>query len=122
MYAQYSEFAAQITLDIRPRLKGLSATRHKGNAILTRCLASPMESLTSGIDAQSLALVAQNVRKLVNGVDPQYIGQYIDTLHKDPSCFMCPIAYALTKTTMLVSKQSRFPRYKAYFGCGAPVW
>ncbi|KAJ2452194.1 hypothetical protein GGF42_004083 [Coemansia sp. RSA 2424] len=122
MYAQNSEFVTQVVVDIRPRLKGLSAARYIGNAVFTRCLASPMESLTSGIDAQSLALVAQNVRKLVNGVDAQYIGQYIDTLHKDPSCFMCPIAYALTKTTMLVSNQSRFPLYKADFGSGAPVW
>ncbi|KAJ2456738.1 hypothetical protein GGF42_003088 [Coemansia sp. RSA 2424] len=88
----------------------------------TGLFASPMESLTSGIDAQSLALVAQNVRKLVNDVDPQYIGQYIDTLHKDPSHFMCPVAYALTKTAMLVSNQSRFPLYKADFGSGTPVW
>ncbi|KAJ2579443.1 hypothetical protein GGH95_003104, partial [Coemansia sp. RSA 1836] len=122
MYAQDSEFVTQVVFDIRPRLKGLSTARYMGNAVFTRCLTSPMESLTSGIDAQSLALAAQNVRKLVNGVDPQYIGQYIDTLHKDPSCFMCPIAYALTKTTMMVSNQSRFPLYKADFGSGAPVW
>ncbi|KAJ2458254.1 hypothetical protein GGF42_002189 [Coemansia sp. RSA 2424] len=122
MYAQNSEFATQITLDIRPRLKGLSAARYIGNAVVTRCLASPMESLTSGIDAQSLALAAQNVRKLVNDVDPQYIGQYIDTLHKDPSCFMCPIACALSKTMMVVSNQSRFSLYKADFGSGTPVW
>ncbi|KAJ2577268.1 hypothetical protein GGH95_003546 [Coemansia sp. RSA 1836] len=81
-----------------------------------------MESLTSGIDAQSLALAAQNVWKLVNGVDPQYIGQYIDTLHKDPSCFMSPIVCALSKTMMVVSNQSRFSLYKADFGCGTPVW
>ncbi|KAJ2321012.1 hypothetical protein GGI00_006133 [Coemansia sp. RSA 2681] len=122
MYAQNSEFATQITLDIRPRLKGLSAARYIGNAVVTRCLASPMESLTGGIDAQSLALAAQNVRKLVNGVDAQYIGQYIDTLHKDPSCFMCPIACALSKTMMVVSNQSRFSLYKADFGSGTPVW
>ncbi|KAJ2456726.1 hypothetical protein GGF42_003097 [Coemansia sp. RSA 2424] len=122
MYAQNSEFVMQVVVDIRPWLKGLSAARYMGNAAFLLCLASPMESLTSSIDAQSLALVAQNMWKLVNGVDPQYIGQYIDTLHKDPSCFMCPIAYALTKTTMLASNQSHFLLYKADFGCGALVW
>ncbi|KAJ2450055.1 hypothetical protein GGF42_004588 [Coemansia sp. RSA 2424] len=81
-----------------------------------------MESLTSSIDAQSLALAAQNVRKLVNGVDPQYIGQYIDMLHKDPACFMCQIAYSITKTAMGLSNQSCFLLYKAGFGSGTPVW
>ncbi|KAJ2451039.1 hypothetical protein GGF42_004349 [Coemansia sp. RSA 2424] len=122
MYAQESEFVAQLALDIRPRLKGLSATRYMGNAAFLLCLASPMESLTSGIDAQSLALVAQNVRKLVNGVDAQYIGQYIDTLDKDPSCFMRFATYGITKTAMGLSNQSRFPLYKADFGSGAPIW
>ncbi|KAJ2641643.1 hypothetical protein GGF44_002028 [Coemansia sp. RSA 1694] len=122
MYAQDSEFVAQLALDIRPRLKGLSATRYMGNAAFLLCLSSPMESLTSGIDAQSLALAAQNVRRLVNGVDPQYIGQYIDTLYKDPSCFMRFATYGITKTAMGLSNQSRFPLYKADFGSGAPVW
>ncbi|KAJ2638520.1 hypothetical protein GGF44_002788 [Coemansia sp. RSA 1694] len=122
MYTVDSEFVTQFVFDTRPRLKGLSAARYMGNAVFAQCLASPMESLTSGIDAQSLALVAQNVQKLVNGVDPQYIRQYIDMLHKEPSGFMCPIACALTKTTMMVSNQSRFPLYKANFGSGAPVW
>ncbi|KAJ2910679.1 hypothetical protein GGI21_000621 [Coemansia aciculifera] len=122
MYAQDSKFVAQIAFDVRPRLRGLASAGFVGNAVTTRCLASPMDSLTSGINAQSLALVAQSVRRLVNGVDPQSIGQHIDIIHKDPLCFMRPIAQGLLKTTMLVTNQSRFQLYTADFGSGAPVW
>ncbi|KAJ2891315.1 hypothetical protein IWW38_003671 [Coemansia aciculifera] len=122
MYAQDSEFVAQIVFDTRPRLKGLSSARFVGNAVMTRCLASPMNSLTGGINAQSLAQVALSVRQLVNGVDPQYIGHVLDMLHDDPSCFMCPVSYSLTKTAMFLSNQSRFELYTADFGSGTPVW
>ncbi|KAJ2878810.1 hypothetical protein IWW38_006239, partial [Coemansia aciculifera] len=122
MYAQDSEFVTQIAFDTRPRLKGLSSARFAGNAALLRCLASPMDSLTSGINAQSLALAAQSVRKLVNGVNPQSIGQHVDTLHKDPLCFMRPTAHGMSKFTMGISNQSRFQLYTADFGSGAPVW
>ncbi|KAJ2876133.1 hypothetical protein GGH93_001057 [Coemansia aciculifera] len=81
-----------------------------------------MESLTSGINEQSLAPIAKSVRQLVNGVDAQYIGQFVDTLYKDPLCFMCPAMYAFSKTTMVLSNQSRFPLYHADFGNGIPTW
>ncbi|KAJ2909143.1 hypothetical protein GGI21_002180 [Coemansia aciculifera] len=122
MYKQGSEFVTQIAFDTRPRLKGLGSARFVGNAVMTRCLASPMDSLTSGINPQSLALAALSVRKLVNGIDPQYIGQHIDTLHKDPSCFMCQAAHSRSKSTMMVTNHSRFELYKADFGRGTPVW
>ncbi|KAJ2887410.1 hypothetical protein IWW38_005148, partial [Coemansia aciculifera] len=122
IYAQDSEFMTQIVFDTRPRLKGLNLARFVGNATLLRCLASPMESLTSGINAQSLALVALSVRRLVNGFDPQYICQHIDTLHRDPSCFMRPTALGISKFTMGISNQSRFELYTADFSSGAPVW
>ncbi|KAJ2909562.1 hypothetical protein GGI21_001756 [Coemansia aciculifera] len=122
MYAQDSEFVGQIVFDTRPRLKGLGSARFMGNAVMTRCLASPMDSLTGGINAQSLAQVALSVRRLVNGVDPQYIGQVFDMLHNDPSCFMCPSSYVLSKRTMFLSNQSRLQLYTADFGSGTPVW
>ncbi|KAJ1900708.1 hypothetical protein LPJ71_005773, partial [Coemansia sp. S17] len=122
MYAPDSSFVTQVVIDTRPRLKGLSAPAYAGNAILTHCLVNSMESLTSGITEQALALIAKSVRQLVNGVDSQNIGQYVDTLHKDLLRFMCPATYAFTKTTMLVSNQSRFPIYQADFGDGIPTW
>ncbi|KAJ2068104.1 hypothetical protein GGH13_005036 [Coemansia sp. S155-1] len=122
MYAPDSSFVTQVVIDTRPRLKGLSAPAYAGNAILTHCLVNSMESLTSGITEQALAPIAKSVRQLVNGVDSQNIGQYVDTLHKDLLRFMCPATYAFTKTTMLVSNQSRFPIYQADFGDGIPTW
>ncbi|KAJ2089210.1 hypothetical protein GGI09_006300 [Coemansia sp. S100] len=122
MYTPASNFVTQVVIDTRPRLKGLSAANYTGNSVLTRCLVNSMESLTSGINEQSLAPIAKSVRQLVNGVDPQYIGQFVDTLHKDPLCFMCPATYAFSKTTMVLSNQSRFPLYEADFGDGIPRW
>ncbi|KAJ2044588.1 hypothetical protein H4S04_006131 [Coemansia sp. S16] len=122
MYEPDSSFVTQVVIDTRPRLKGLSAAKYTGNSVLTRCLVNSMESLTSGITEQSLAPIAKGVRQLVNGVDSQYIGQYVDTLHKDLLRFMCPATYAFTKTTMLLSNQSRLPSYKADFGNGIPTW
>ncbi|KAJ2242836.1 hypothetical protein GGI13_006820 [Coemansia sp. RSA 455] len=122
LYAPDSSFVTQVVVDTRPRLKGLSAPAYAGNAILTHCLVNSMESLTSGITEQSLAPIAKGVRQLVNGVDSQKIGQYVDTLHKDLLRFMCPATYAITKMTMLVSNQSRFPIYQADFGDGIPTW
>ncbi|KAJ2878342.1 hypothetical protein IWW38_006348, partial [Coemansia aciculifera] len=122
LYAQDSEFVTQIVFDTRPRLMGLSSARFVGNAVIKRCLTSPIECLTSGIHAQSLALVAQSVRKLVNGVDLQYIGKFFDTLHEDPSCFVRPLAHGISKKALLITNQSRFQLYKADFGSGAPVW
>ncbi|KAJ2039126.1 hypothetical protein IW146_000532 [Coemansia sp. RSA 922] len=122
MYTPASNFVTQVVIDTRPRLKGLSAANYTGNSVLTRCLVNSMESLTSGIHEQSLAPIAKSVRQLVNGIDPQYIGQFVDTLHKDPLCFMCPATYAFSKTTMVLSNQSRFPLYEADFGDGIPRW
>ncbi|KAJ2248912.1 hypothetical protein GGI13_004468 [Coemansia sp. RSA 455] len=122
MYTPSSNFVTQVVIDMRPRLKGLSAAEYTGNSVITRCLANSMESLTSGINEQSLAPIAKSVRQLVNGVDPQYIGQFVDTLHKDPLCFMYPAAYGPSKATMMLSNQSRFPLYNADFGNGIPTW
>ncbi|KAJ2014969.1 hypothetical protein GGI14_004553 [Coemansia sp. S680] len=122
MYAPDTRFVTQVVVDMRPRLKGLSAANYTGNSVITRCLAYSMESLTSGINEQSLAPIAKSVRQLVNGVDPQYIGQFVDTLHKDPLCFMYPAAYGPSKATMMLSNQSRFPLYSADFGNGIPTW
>ncbi|KAJ2884151.1 hypothetical protein H4R27_002312 [Coemansia aciculifera] len=122
MYTPDSSFVTQVVVDTRPRLKGLSTVGYTGNSVLTRCLVNSMESLTSGINEQSLAPIAKSVRQLVNGVDAQYIGQFVDTLYKDPLCFMCPATYAFSKTTMVLSNQSRFPLYHADFGNGIPTW
>ncbi|KAJ2748656.1 hypothetical protein GGI19_006021 [Coemansia pectinata] len=122
MYTPDSSFVTQVVVDMRPRLKGLSTVGYTGNSVITRCLVNSMENLTSGINEQSLAQIAKRVRQLVDGVDPQYIGQFVDTLHKDPLCFMYPTTYALSKTTMLLSNQSRFPLYHADFGDGIPTW
>ncbi|KAJ2877773.1 hypothetical protein H4R27_006080 [Coemansia aciculifera] len=122
MYAPDSSFVTQVVIDTRPRLEGLITARYAGNSVLTRCLVHSMESLISGIDEQSLAPIAKNVQQIVNGFDSQYIGQYVDTFHKDPLCFMCPATYAFSKTTMVVSNQSRFPLYHADFGNGTPTW
>ncbi|KAJ2416255.1 hypothetical protein GGI10_001114 [Coemansia sp. RSA 2530] len=81
-----------------------------------------MESLTCDINEQSLARVAKSARQLVDGVVPQYIGQHIDTLHEDQTRFMCPSTYAVTKATLLLTNQSRFPLYQADFGNGIPTW
>ncbi|KAJ2064259.1 hypothetical protein GGI17_001144 [Coemansia sp. S146] len=122
MYAPDNSFVTQVVVDMRPRLKGLSTADYTGNSVITRCLVNSMESLASGINEQSLAQIAKRVRQLVDGVDPQYIGQFVDTLHRDPLCFMCPATYAFSKTTMVLSNQSRFPLYHADFGNGIPTW
>ncbi|KAJ2462870.1 hypothetical protein EV174_007045 [Coemansia sp. RSA 2320] len=70
----------------------------------------------------SLALVAKSVRNMVNDIDAPYIGQLVDTLMEDPSCFMCPIAHDIASTMVVVSNQSRFTLYDADFGGGIPLW
>ncbi|KAJ2700108.1 hypothetical protein H4218_002192, partial [Coemansia sp. IMI 209128] len=122
MYEPDSRFVTQVVCDMRPRLPGLSAARFTGNSALTCCLTSSMESLTCDINEQSLARVAKSARQLVDGVVPQYIGQHIDTLHEDQTRFMCPSTYAVTKATLLLTNQSRFPLYQADFGNGIPTW
>ncbi|KAJ2812242.1 hypothetical protein FBU31_007628 [Coemansia sp. 'formosensis'] len=122
MYAPDSDFFTQVVIDMRPRLNGLSTARYTGNSVLSRCLVNSMKSLTSDVSEQLLALIAENVRQLVNYVDPQYIGQYVDTLHKNPTCFMCPTTFAHSKKPLLLSNQSRFPLYHADFGAGIPTW
>ncbi|KAJ2832115.1 hypothetical protein FBU31_002141 [Coemansia sp. 'formosensis'] len=122
MYAPDSRFVTEVLIDTRPRLNGLKSARYTGNSVLTSCLVTSMQSLVDGTDIQSLALIAKSVRQLVNNVDPPYIGQYIDMLHKDPACFMCSPTSALSKTTMLFSNRSRFPLYRADFGDGIPTW
>ncbi|KAJ2769909.1 hypothetical protein GGI18_005306, partial [Coemansia linderi] len=121
IYEPDSSFATQVVCDTRPRLQGLSTTRYTGNSVISPCLVSSMESLTSSIDEHSLAQIAKGIRQLVDGVVPQYIGQLIDTLHEDKARFMCPSTYAITKTTLLLSNQSRFPLYRADFGNGIPT-
>ncbi|KAJ2781945.1 hypothetical protein GGI18_003672 [Coemansia linderi] len=83
---------------------------------------SSMESLTCDINEQSLARVAKSAWQLVDGVVPQHIGQHINTLHEDQTRFMCPSTYAVTKATLLLTNQSRFPLYQADFGNGIPTW
>ncbi|KAJ2873643.1 hypothetical protein H4R27_006564, partial [Coemansia aciculifera] len=69
-----------------------------------------------------LAWEAKRVQQSINGVNVQYIGQLFGTLNSDPSCFMCPIAQTLTKTTVVIFNQSRFTLYGANFGNDVPVW
>ncbi|KAJ2834716.1 hypothetical protein GGI24_000279 [Coemansia furcata] len=122
MYAPDSRFITQVVIDMRPRLNGLSTARYTGNMVFSSCLVNSMKSLTSDDSEQLLALIATNVRHLVDYVDPQYIGEFVDTLHKDPTWFMGPPTYTLTKPTLLLSNQSRFPLYHADFGNGIPSW
>ncbi|KAJ2802448.1 hypothetical protein H4S07_004689 [Coemansia furcata] len=122
MYAPDSRFITQVVIDMRPRLNGLSTARYTGNTVFSSCLVNSMKSLTSDDSQQLLALIATNVRQLVDYVDPQYIGEFVDTLHKDPTWFMGPPTYTLTKPTLLLSNQSRFPLYHADFGNGIPTW
>ncbi|KAJ2573125.1 hypothetical protein GGH95_004072 [Coemansia sp. RSA 1836] len=122
VFAQDSEFWAEIVCDARPRLPGLSAAQYTGNSVFVRCLISKLDALACGIDAQSLTLEAKKVRQLVDSVDSEFIGQLFSTLNSDPSCFMCPIVQVLAKTSIVVSNQSRFTLYGADFGDGIPVW
>ncbi|KAJ2054560.1 hypothetical protein GGI17_006821 [Coemansia sp. S146] len=122
LFAQDNDFTTEFVCDARPRLNGLSAARYTGNTVFVRCLASQLKSLAGGINGQSLAREAKRVRQSINGVNAQYIGQLFGTLNADPSCFMCPIAQTFTKTTVVISNQSRFTLYGADFGNGVPVW
>ncbi|KAJ2001957.1 hypothetical protein H4R26_003856 [Coemansia thaxteri] len=122
MFAPAKEFVTEVLLDSRPRLQGMCSAGYTGNVIFVRCLASSMETLCGNIDGQSLALVARNLRNMVNDTDAPFIGQLIDTLSKDPSCFMCPKAHDITNAMVAVSNQSRFTLYDTDFGGGIPVW
>ncbi|KAJ2056379.1 hypothetical protein GGI08_003881 [Coemansia sp. S2] len=122
LFAQDGDFTTEFVCDARPRLNGLSAARFTGNTVFVRCLASQLKDLAGGIDGQSLAREAKRVRQSISGVDAQYIGQLFGTLNADPSCFMCPIAQTFTKTTVVISNQSRFTLYGADFGNGIPTW
>ncbi|KAJ2738112.1 hypothetical protein GGI20_006323, partial [Coemansia sp. BCRC 34301] len=122
VFAQDDEFWTEIVCDARPRLPGLSATRYTGNTVFVRCLVSKLDSLASGINAQSLCREAKRVRQLVDSVDDQHIGQLFGTLNSDPSCFMCPIVQVMAKQALVVSNQSRFTLYSADFGDGIPAW
>ncbi|KAJ2255556.1 hypothetical protein GGI13_001558 [Coemansia sp. RSA 455] len=116
------EFATEIVIDMRPRLAGLRNAKYMGNAVFAGCLTNSLESMTGGINACSLALVARRVRQLVSRIGAPYIGQLFDTLNNDPSHFMCPLAQDITRIPAVVSNQSRFELYKADFGSGIPAW
>ncbi|KAJ2733360.1 hypothetical protein IW152_003098 [Coemansia sp. BCRC 34962] len=122
LFAPDRDFTTKFVCDARPRLPDLKAARYTGNTVFVRCLASKLKDLAGGITGQSLTCEAKRVRQTVNGVDAQYIGQLFGTLNADPSCFMCPIAQSVTKTTVVISNQSRFTLYNTDFGNGKPVW
>ncbi|KAJ2049491.1 hypothetical protein GGI08_005729, partial [Coemansia sp. S2] len=87
VFVQDREFATEIVIDTRPRLAGLRTAKYMGNAVFAGCLTNSLESMTGGINACSLALVARRVRQLVHHIGAPYIGQLFDTLNNDPSRF-----------------------------------
>ncbi|KAJ2810601.1 hypothetical protein H4S07_002574 [Coemansia furcata] len=121
-YTPDTSFYTQVVIDTRPRLSGLSAARYTGNASVSRCLVGSMGSLTSGINGQSLTLVAKSVRQLVNGADSQYIGQFHDMIRKDTTCFMGPLIFGMANRPFKLSNISRLTMYRVDFGNGIPAW
>ncbi|KAJ2811219.1 hypothetical protein H4S07_002200 [Coemansia furcata] len=121
-YTPVTSFYTQVVIDARPRLSGLSAARYTGNSSVSRCLVSSMESMTSGSNEQSLALIAKSVRQLVTSVDAQYIGQFHDMIHKDTTCFMGPLIFGMARKPFKLSNLSRLTMYHANFGNGIPAW
>ncbi|KAJ2534500.1 hypothetical protein EV175_007025, partial [Coemansia sp. RSA 1933] len=119
--ADKTDFVTVIAANMRPRVKRLAGINYAGNSSILCEVFNPLTPMLNVCDnAQNLAAITCNVRRLVDKIDESYCDQVGYLINKTPCSYANMSMRIITRTNFgVVSNLTRVPFYDVDFGTGS---